>query len=603
MADGSNDPDDAAPDSPAAGGEIWGTLEELLLACLVNRHGGACWEKVAEELRARVPAAAAAVARFTPESCRLRFRLIRRRFAAGDAEADGEELVAAAASCMEELRKLRVAELRREVERHDLSIGALESKVKRLKEEREKSLSAVSGETTPASEEEQEEAMNESPEEAGGENGVSGADGHAAVEDEDEPDAGAVKEEEENASGESVAAPKEADAEEKESSDVQSSASPSKRRLRKVGGEALSSSASAPLPAAEAEPLLAFLESVRASKSGSVFERRLESQECGKYRSTIRCHVDLEMIRSKLESGGPTATTGKGGSPCYYTSASEFYRDLLLLCANALVFFPRGSMEQAAAARTRALVSKRISGSLPGGAAGKKPKPEAEAEGSLMEKSTPIMVSRKRSSIAKAAANAGKEEKVEKADDTDEEEEQDEEEEEDKKKKRGSASGRTLRSSKTREPAMNGSPVGRRTRSKGSAAAAAAEASKKPDKKSGGRGKAEAAGEGGVVKKRNAVDFLNRMKQSSSQSTERVSLLETLKLSATEQTEEKKAGRGKDNGSSSSSRRSAAAETPPSRGRRNVGRPPKRAAAPPSPPPPKRAKAEDRPATRRRGRK
>lgn len=157
-------------------------------------------------------------------------------------------------------------------------VRALESKVKRLKEEREKSLSAVSGETTPASEEEQEEAMNESPEEAGGENGVSGADGHAAVEDEDEPDAGAVKEEEENASGESVAAPKEADAEEKESSDVQSSASPSKRRLRKVGGEALSSSASAPLPAAEAEPLLAFLESVRASKSGSVFERRLESQ-------------------------------------------------------------------------------------------------------------------------------------------------------------------------------------------------------------------------------------------------------------------------------------------------------------------------------------
>lgn len=177
----------------------------------------------------------------------------------------------------------------------------MQSKVKRLKEERERSLS---GETTPAFKDER-ETGNESPEEAGGENGLSGeasarsckesnssdlkpppghdsggaaADGDAEVKD--EPAAGEMAAKDE-ASGESAAGSKEADAV-KESSDVQSSASPSRkrrRRLRKVGGgDVASTSAPVPLPAAVAEPLLAFLQSVRTSKSGAVFERRLESQ-------------------------------------------------------------------------------------------------------------------------------------------------------------------------------------------------------------------------------------------------------------------------------------------------------------------------------------
>jgi hypothetical protein len=179
----------------------------------------------------------------------------------------------------------------------------LKSKVKRLKEEREKSLS---GEATPAASKEERDAGNGSTEEAGGENRVSGeasgrsckestssdlkpppghdsggaaADGKPEVKEEPAADEVAVKKE---FSGELVAGSKEADAE-KESSDVQSAASPSRRRrrrrLRKVGGgELASTSAPVALPAAEAEPLLAFLESVRTSKSGSVFERRLESQ-------------------------------------------------------------------------------------------------------------------------------------------------------------------------------------------------------------------------------------------------------------------------------------------------------------------------------------
>ncbi|OEL22924.1 hypothetical protein BAE44_0016056 [Dichanthelium oligosanthes] len=632
----------------AAGGEIWGTWEELLLACAVQRHGTASWDSVAMEVQSRCPAAAAD--RLTPTGCRLRFRLLHRRFAAGaenggggGGDGDEDPDASAADGWVEELRKLRVAELRREVERYDLSIGSLQSKVKRLKEERERS---ISGEAIPAvkedDEEEEEPATGKGSLEddaPGGEDRVSGGeswrsckesnssdlkrpahdaatasaagdDGGAAASEEGEEEEAAADEllavKREEASGESVAGSKEAD---KESSDVQSSASPSRRCEREedgVGGggeeaeaeteEASASpspspSAAAALPAAEAEALLAFLESVRSSKPGSVFERRLESQDDAKYRSTIRRHVDLETVRSKLEGGG-------GGGGACYGSASEFYRDLLLLCANALVFFPLGSPEHAAAGRTRALVSKQMSASLhkqdqPGISSGKATAPaskkaKAEADvGSLLEKTAPIIVCRKRSSIAKAAAAAAKEEKVDKAE-TDKEEEN-----EVGKKKAGVAKDKAARGPRTNKTragaaARKAAAPNQKTGDNGGSDSDAppAEATKKPDKKGGG----PAVGSGaGVAKKRNAVNFLNRMKQGSAPSTERVSLLETLKLSAA--AEQKKAGKGgdgkKEPAGGSGSKRGKGTGAPPGR---RIGRPPKRAAAPPSPPPAKRAR-------------
>ena len=131
MANGS-DSGDVSPESEMTaaaekGGEIWGTLEELLLACAVTRHGTASWDSVAMEVQSRCPASAAA--RLSPTGCRLRFRLLHRRFAAGAENGDGggdvdeDPDATAAAGWVEELRKLRVAELRREVERYDLSIG------------------------------------------------------------------------------------------------------------------------------------------------------------------------------------------------------------------------------------------------------------------------------------------------------------------------------------------------------------------------------------------------------------------------------------------------------------------------------------------------
>lgn len=108
--------------------EIWGTWEELLLACAVNRHGSRSWDSVAKEVQARSPFAHL----FTPQSCRQRYRDLQRRFAAGidggdddgydSAATGGDDSAAAEVPWLEELRKLRVAELRREVERYDLSI-------------------------------------------------------------------------------------------------------------------------------------------------------------------------------------------------------------------------------------------------------------------------------------------------------------------------------------------------------------------------------------------------------------------------------------------------------------------------------------------------
>jgi hypothetical protein len=202
-------------------------------------------------------------------------------------------------------------------------IRSLQSKVKRLKEERERSISGEADPPAGKAEEDEEPAAGKGSLDdvsGGGQDRVSGGesgrsckesnssdlkrpvhdagtasaavdDDAAAKEDGEEDEEAAVAGESlavkrEQVSGESVARSKEAD---KESSDVQSSASPSRRREREVagggGGEeteaeeaSASTSARAALPAAEAEALLAFLESVRTSKPGSVFERRLESQ-------------------------------------------------------------------------------------------------------------------------------------------------------------------------------------------------------------------------------------------------------------------------------------------------------------------------------------
>ncbi|XP_004488477.1 uncharacterized protein [Cicer arietinum] len=119
--------------------QVWGTWEELLLACAVNRHGFKDWDTVAMEVQSRTnrPTLLA-----TAHHCEQKFHDLNRRFIDdvpppqqnGDADGVDSDHV----PWLDKLRKLRVAELRRDVQRSDVSILSLQLQVKRLEDEKAK---------------------------------------------------------------------------------------------------------------------------------------------------------------------------------------------------------------------------------------------------------------------------------------------------------------------------------------------------------------------------------------------------------------------------------------------------------------------------------
>ncbi|KAF8403898.1 hypothetical protein HHK36_012004 [Tetracentron sinense] len=118
--------------------ETWGTWEELLLACAVNRHGTKSWDSIAMEIQNR----SSSLHQLTAQNCKQKYHDLKRRFMAMDDRIDESEThdKMIRNRWLDELRKLRVAQLRREVQRHDVSIVSLQLKVKRLEEERDRSL-------------------------------------------------------------------------------------------------------------------------------------------------------------------------------------------------------------------------------------------------------------------------------------------------------------------------------------------------------------------------------------------------------------------------------------------------------------------------------
>ncbi|URE29341.1 BROMO [Musa troglodytarum] len=441
-------------------GEVWGTWEELLLAFAVNRHGTRSWDSVAMEIQSRSPFSHL----LTPQSCRRRYRDLKLRFAGSGGEEgrhDDDEGEEAGSSVevpwVEELRKLRVAELRRDVERYDASIGYLQLKVKRLEEERERSLRETeSVEEKPDQEKEAANSASHTPEAAVGD-AISGKDsGHSCGESnstlpkegEKKLDGDDGKAEEavgtggESAdpverlpageSGESMVAESKGEEEEeeeeeeegeKEDSDVQCSRSPSRRRRGRrrrliPGGRNSREEADADADAdagaaeesiimgkrvaAESEPFMMFLDTIRSDQQVSILERRLGCQETVRYRSLIRRHVDLEMVRAKVDG------LGQGGGS--YTTA-EFLRDLLLLCTNVIVFHPKDTPESIAAARLRDKVTKEISACVGSPTPSSRPPieptppptPDLDLTGSLPDKPTtaaPLIACRTRSSTS-----------------------------------------------------------------------------------------------------------------------------------------------------------------------------------------------------------
>ncbi|KAM2973883.1 hypothetical protein FF1_000236 [Malus domestica] len=94
----------------------------------------------------------------------------------------------------------------------------------------------------------------------------------------------------------------------------------------------------------KSQPLVKVLQLIRAQEHGSLFERRLPAQESDKYKSIVQQHVDLETIQTKLRKD------------TYSSCSLSFYRDLLLLFNNAVVFFPKSSLKSMTAHQLRRLV-------------------------------------------------------------------------------------------------------------------------------------------------------------------------------------------------------------------------------------------------------
>ncbi|KAK9671583.1 hypothetical protein RND81_12G040000 [Saponaria officinalis] len=346
----------------------WGTLEDLLLTCAVNRHGTNSWTSISNELNNH-----RRTSLFTPHLCRLKFLDLQRRFSD----------TADAAVLLDELRRLRVAELKRDLHRYDVSIVSLQLKVKRLKEEREKSVTKDVDEIITTKHDGFDERENsdlikndavETPPPENGElfvesnsvnrktepveieparvvgpvRGVESCNGSSNSKESERVDSGEL--------GESA-------------SDVQSTASLRRREkeMREVCGNSSSGEENQSLVSkssggvgdsgcgdkegeggggsgggeCKSQRLVEFLNVVRTRTCGSVFEGRLESQ----YKSLIKEHIDLGIIRKRVEDG------------LYSNCHTMFYRDLMLLVNNAIVFFSRTSSEHKFAVELRQLVT------------------------------------------------------------------------------------------------------------------------------------------------------------------------------------------------------------------------------------------------------
>ncbi|XVF80073.1 hypothetical protein PTKIN_Ptkin15bG0041400 [Pterospermum kingtungense] len=407
----------------------WGTLEELLLACAVNRHGPKSWDSIALELQNRRISSSSSsssssflLPSFTPQLCKEKFFDLKGRFLSPNDAASPSTLV-------DHLRRIRIEELRREVQQRDDSIVSLELKVKRLVEERERSLKEETNLDDrqhklwpevavgkPAAGDESgdldDRSFNESnstsqkPEEAtmttviikdaqndAGRAQVIAEPVEPRAENETDPDRTR------NGPGNERVNDEERE-NKKQMSDVQSSATLSKKKRSsgssRGGGSSSGeeregdevSPANNRASAAKRDSMLSLLGIIRSHRLGSAFDRRQRSQESERYKSLIRQHMDLQKIRYRLDKG------------VYSDCTTKFFRDLLLLFNNFIVFHPKNSPQYIAAQELRALVLKEM--------ADKPPKQPPQTD--RPNKASTIVGCRKRSSIKALTENAARRE-------------------------------------------------------------------------------------------------------------------------------------------------------------------------------------------------
>ncbi|XP_068667844.1 uncharacterized protein [Aristolochia californica] len=347
----------------------WGTWEELLLGGAVVRHGTLAWEAVASELQVRT----LHPRRFTPKECKAKYEDLQERFSG-------------CSGWIDELRKQRVAELKRDLEESEDSIGSLKSKLRRLISDGQdagsndldtslKILTTLNTNADSVESTDKEKSQGRSSagsftegstrfwsareeEHVGGKEEMK-LDGENTEEESHKSDKSksleigqaCVRKRRGKRKRKACASVKEASAGE---SDVLSSAAAD---CGKVNGEDFGGDyhrnvkASADGCSGESNPetiLEALLDSVMEDKNVSIFRRRSESQRRASYKKCIRRHVDFGSLMSGISEGTISSTM-------------ELYRDMLLLSSNAIAFYPKNSQEyQSALALRDSPVLKRL---------------------------------------------------------------------------------------------------------------------------------------------------------------------------------------------------------------------------------------------------
>ncbi|KAF9614554.1 hypothetical protein IFM89_019301 [Coptis chinensis] len=569
---------------------IWGTWEELLLVSAVNRHGTKNWESVAMEIQNRI----------TSSSSSLQLKVKRLKEEREHSSKDSGEVK----PDLETKSQNLVAEKPipgEDSDRENQSFNESNSSDPKRPislDTKPETVEPVGNVSKPAGE----DSCNGSSE-------TIGKNTNSAVSQALKLEPIQKRETRESTElWESFAESKEVVM--KENSDVQSSASLSHRRKKDVsvsssGGEEISPAMKR--LSVKSQPLVKIFEIIKGHKYGSVFERRLESQETPKYKNLIRQHLDLETVSKRLNEGK------------YSGSSRKFFRDLLLLINNAIVFFSPNSVEFTAAIELRQIVSKEMGTRIRKSSQSPEaqqppeptitppalPKPDPEPLESLLVKpkiTIPMIACRKRTPVSTKASIVVSERKKE-AVVVDEKKPVfahpvEEQIVINKGKRERPASG--TRSSRTAGKNQNNT-----NSNKNSNVNSNRNASPSSNPSSSGKGlavddnsetktdKEKKNGVTSVAKKRSVANFLNRMKRNTSSNG---ALLESLKNSGNNSSNGKGSNAEPKRGSGgrgdarkeqptrqSSSRKQAREQSSPAK--RGVGRPPKRHASSPITPP------------------
>eukprot|EP00252_Welwitschia_mirabilis_P024410 TRINITY_DN7230_c0_g1_i1.p1 TRINITY_DN7230_c0_g1~~TRINITY_DN7230_c0_g1_i1.p1 ORF type:complete len:602 (+),score=143.82 TRINITY_DN7230_c0_g1_i1:281-2086(+) len=300
----------------------WGSWEDLVLGSAVNRHGTHNWEKVSMELKSRKLSAYP----FTPEDCKMKYDALKTRF-----RNLCDEPCRSGLWLEEELRRLRVAQLKRELELYDSSILSLELKLSKLKAEREESLAKTETAGVPEDPNLQNSetvARDQVPTNYGNVKDFTNVSPVASYNGSSETIAKGYPQEDKMVSDSGLGNQDTRSCAEDTNNDMSPISSRSRKRESKIPAKML--------------PLLECLKAITSHKFGYMFRHRMETQDNLYYQSIIRRHMDLGLIKSRLEEGS-------------YSGSMEFFRDLLLLFNNALVYYSRGSQEYMAASQLRRL--------------------------------------------------------------------------------------------------------------------------------------------------------------------------------------------------------------------------------------------------------